>query len=87
MYQYIYIYENCIAFFGFERQTNEVRSGAVFLCYSIFWSEAFAGEALVLGEISFFILLSSVWTLDIVSLLTLKTYIFREDSPGNKHSS
>ena len=41
----------------FERQTNEV-SGWRGLNFSE--SEAFAGEALVLGEISFLILLSSV---------------------------
>ena len=49
-------------------------------------SEAFAGEALVIGEISFLILLSLVWTSDIFSHLTLETSIFIEDSPGNKHS-
>ena len=44
-------------------------------------SEVFAGEALVLEEISFFILLSLVWTLDLFSYLTLKIFIFIEGSP------
>ena len=49
-------------------------------------SEELAGQALVLGEISYLILLSSIWTSDLCSQLTLKTSIFIEDSPGNKHS-
>ena len=47
--------------------------------------KAFAGEVLVCGEI-FFLILSSVSTLDIFSLLILKTLIFIEDSQVNKHS-
>ena len=44
-------------------------------------------KALILGEIAFIILLSSVWTSDLFSHLThLKTSILIEDSPGNKHS-
>ena len=49
-------------------------------------SEAFVGEASVLWEISFLILWSLVWTSDLFSLQTLKTSIFIEDFPGNKHS-
>ena len=48
-------------------------AGAVFP-YCSFLSEAF-----VLGEISFLILLSSLWTSDNFSLLNLKTCIFTED--------
>ena len=48
-------------------------------------SEAFAGEASVLGEISFLIFLSSGRTSDLFSHLTLKTCIFIEVSHGNKH--
>ena len=69
-------------FLVFERQTYEVS----FYVTQFSETEVFAGEALVLGEISFLILLSSVWTTDIFSLLILKTSIFIEDSPGNKHS-
>ena len=43
-------------------------------------------EAFVFGEISFLILLSLVWTSDIISLIILKTSIFIEDFPRNKHS-
>ena len=66
-----------------KRQTNE--AVAVFLLLNFLESEVFAGKALVLGEISFLILLSLVWTLNIFSLLILKTCIFTKDSAGNKH--
>ena len=59
-------------------------AGAVFLCYSE--RKGFAGEALVLEESSFLILFSSVWTSDIFSPITQKTFTFIEDSQGNKHS-
>ena len=39
----------------------------------------FAGEALVLGEIPFLILLYSVWISDIFSHLILKAFIFKEE--------
>ena len=48
--------------------------------------EDFAGETLVLGEISFLILLSLVWTSDLFFHQILKTSIFIEDSSGKKHS-
>ena len=71
----------------FERQTIEVFTWCSFsILFNFLESEAFAGEALVLGEISFFSLLSLVWTLDFFSHLTLKTSIFIVDSPRNKHS-
>ena len=71
----------------FERQTIEVFgwcSLSILLNFSE--NEAFTGEALVLVKIYFFILLSLVQMLDLFSNLTLKTFIFIEDSPGNKHS-
>ena len=63
-------------FVVFKRQTN-VLSGCCSLStlFNFSESEAFAGEALALGDISFLILLSLVWTSDIFSLLTLKTCI------------
>ena len=48
--------------------------------------ETFPGEVLVLREISFLILSSLVRTSDLFSHLILKTSIFIEDFPGNKHS-
>ena len=60
-------------------------AGAVFLFSNFSLSEAFAGEVLVLGEISFLILLSLVLTSDVFKYLTLKTSVFIEDSPGNKY--
>ena len=57
-------------------------AGAVFLSCSIFSkNEAFAGEALVLEEISFLILMYSVWTSDLFFHLILKTSTYIEDSP------
>ena len=61
-------------------------AGAVFLSYSIFQRVRLLLERLVLGEISFLVLLSLIWTLDFFSHITLKTSIFIEDSPRNKHS-
>ena len=74
-------------FVVFERQKNEVSgwSGhSMVLNFSE--SEALAGETQALGEISFLILLSLVWTSDLFSHFTIKTSIFIEDSPGNKRS-
>ena len=66
-----------VAFVVFERQTIEVFSWySPFILLHFSESEAFSGEALVLGEISVLILLSSVWTLDLFSHLTLKISIF-----------
>ena len=48
-------------------------------------NEAFAGEALFLGEISFLIILSSVGPSGPFSLVSLKTCNSTEDSSGNKH--
>ena len=85
IYIYIYIYNIYIfklcCFFIFERQTIEV-SGWCNLSMLLNFSEnkAFA------TEISFLIPLSSVWTFDIFSLLTLKTSVFIENSLGDKHS-
>ena len=60
-------------FVEFKRQTNEVFGWCSFSMSLIFFeSEAFSVEALVLGEISFLILLSSVLISDIFSLLILK---------------
>ena len=62
-----------MAFVVFDWQTTEVscwRSLSMLQHFSK--SEAFAGEALVLREISFFIFLSLIWTSDIFSHLTLK---------------
>ena len=71
----------------FERQTIEVFDWCSFtLLFTFSESKAFAGEALVLGGISFLIHLSLVWTSDLFSHLTLETSIFTEDSPGSKHS-
>ena len=39
-------------------------------------SEAFSGKDLILGEISFLILFTSVWTSDLFPPLTLKPSIF-----------
>ena len=64
-------------FVVFERQTNEVSGWcSLSMLLNFLESEAFVGETLVLGEISFRILLSLVWSLDIFSLLTLKTYFY-----------
>ena len=74
----IYTYmEVVVLLVVFERQTNEV-SGWCSLSMLINFSasEAFVGEAFVHGEISFLILLSSVWTSDIFSLLTKKKHLF-----------
>ena len=89
-YNNIYIYMwgwNCVVCVVFERQTIEV-SGWWSLSIQLNFtdSEAFAGEAFVLRDIYFLILLSLVWTSDIFSPVTIKTSIFIEDSPGNKHS-
>ena len=71
----------------FERQTMEVFGWYSFsILFNFLVCEAFAGEALVLSEISFLILLSLVWTSDLFSHLTPKIFIFIEDSPGNQHS-
>ena len=77
-----------VAFVVFERQTIEVFDWCsfFFISFNFSESEAFVGEVLVLGEISFPILLSLVWASDLLSHLTLKTSIFIEDSPKNKHS-
>ena len=64
----IYIWkENSSLFVVFERQINEVKSSYI---TQFLESGAFAEEALVLGEISFLILLSLVWTLGFFSPLT-----------------
>ena len=86
IYIYIYIYIYIVAFCRIWEQTNEVSKRCRFYrLISFSESEAFAVEALVLQKISFLIFLYSVWTSDIFSLLTLKTSIFTEDFPGNKH--
>ena len=55
----------------FRDRQMKYLAGTVFLCYSIFLeSEAFAGEVLNLGKISFLILLSSM---DIRYLLPFNT--------------
>ena len=79
IYIYIYIYSRFLLHFR-DRQMRYLTSAA-FQCFS-----TFAGGALVLRDISFLILLSSLWTWDIFSFLTLKTSIFTKDSSGNKHS-
>ena len=69
----------------FERQTIELFGWCSFsILFNFSEYEAFAGEALVLGEISFLILLSLVWTSDLFSLLTLKASIFIEDPQSKK---
>ena len=86
IYIYIYIYENCDALVVFEWQTIEVHGWcSLFMVLNFSESEAFAGEALVLGDISF-LDFSSVLTSDIYSLLILKTCIFTKNSCGNKYS-
>ena len=64
-----------VTFAVFERQTIGL-SGWCSLSMLLNFSEneAFAGEALVFGEIHFLILMSSVWTSDIFSNLNLKTF-------------
>ena len=75
--QYIYREKSFVTFVMFERQTIEVFCWSIFsILYSIWESETFAGEALVLGDISFLILFSLIWTSDLFSHLTLKTFMF-----------
>ena len=60
----------------FERQTIEVFGSHSFsILFNFLESEAFSEKAFVLGEISFLILLSLVWTSDFFSHLILKTSI------------
>ena len=75
IYIYIYICEIVSILFVFEVQTNEL-SGlfSLFMLLNFSESKVFAGEVLVLAEISFFY--SLVWILDIFSLLSLKIFIF-----------
>ena len=64
--------------FVFDRPTIEVFGWCILsMLFSFLENKAFAGEALVLGEISFLIYLSSVWTSDIFSLLTSNMYSYR----------
>ena len=77
----IYKYTEIVPlFFVFERQANEVSGWcSLSMLLSFSESEVFAGETLALGEISFLILLSSIWASDIFAFLTLKTSIFIEE--------
>ena len=68
--------EILLLFVVFERQTNEVSGwGSLSMKLTFSENEAFVGEALVLGEISFLILLSLELFSDFLSL-TLKTYFY-----------
>ena len=64
----VYMYLSCIALVVFERQTIGVFDRCSFsILFNFSESQAFAGEALFLGDISFIILLFSVLTSDISS--------------------
>ena len=79
--------ESLIAFVVFERQTIEVFGWCNFsILFNFSEIEAFASEALILGEISFLILLPLVRISDLFSQLIVKTIIFIKDSLGTKHS-
>ena len=91
----IYLYGNWVIFCCIWETENKVSGLYSLSMLLIFWlvqsflgHSFFFGKALVPREIYFLNLLSSVWTSDIFSLLTLKTYLFffMKDSPGNKHS-
>ena len=72
-----------MSFVLFERQTNDISCWwGLSILPNFSESGAFAKEFL---EISFLILFFSVRSSDFLSL-TLKTRIFIEHSPGNKHS-
>ena len=84
---YVYIYRIVSIFVVFEWEANEVLGWCSLSTLLILAeSEISAGEALVRGDISFLILLSSAFSLDIFSLLTQETYLFIEDSTGNNYS-
>ena len=73
----MYLIREIVDFVVFERQTIEVfdwcsRS----IVFNFSESEAFDGVVLVLGDMSFLIILSFVWTSDLFSRLTLKISIF-----------
>ena len=77
----IYSLREIVAFVVFEKQLTEAFGWCSFsILFNLWEREAFA------GEISFLILLSLIWTLDLFSHVTLKTFIFIKDSPRNKHS-
>ena len=83
----IYLSRKIVTFVVFERQIIKVFGWSSFsILLNFSKSEAFARQALILGEISFLIFLYLIWTLDSFSYLTLKTSIFIEDFPRNKHS-
>ena len=69
-----------------ERKLRYLTVAVFSIWFNFSQSEAFAGEALVLGEIFLIILLLSVRTSNLSTLLTLKLSIFIENSPKNKHS-
>ena len=67
--------EKILLFVVFKRQKNAISGWwSLFILLSFSESKALAEEALVLGEISFLILLSSEWTSDVFSHLIRKTF-------------
>ena len=81
IYIYIYIYREreierereIVTFVVFERQTIEVFGRCSFsIIFNFSENKAFAGKALVLGEICFLILLSLGWTPDPFSLFAVR---------------
>ena len=86
IYIYIYLYGKCVAFcFIWETDKRGIWQVQSFYVTQMFGEWDLAGEALVLGEISFLILLPSVWTFDIISHIIIKTSTFIVGSSGNKH--
>ena len=83
----IYLESGIVAFVVFERQTIEVFRWCSFsFVFNFSENEAFAGEVLILGDISHLILLSLVKVSDLFFPLIIKKSNFNEDSLENKHS-